>query len=86
MRVGRFILGEGVGQFEREFAHRCNHDHCVVVSDGTSGSHLALRAFGVGPGEEVITSAMSRVATGNAIINSSSAMDSTGPPQRSPSS
>jgi hypothetical protein len=86
MRVGQFILGEDVGQFEREFARRCHQDYCVGVSNGTAGSYLALRAFGVGPGEEVITSAMSRVATGNSITALSSLMDSTRPPQHSPSS
>ena len=67
MRVGQFILGEDVEQFEREFARRCNQDYCVGVSNGTAALYLALRAFGVGPGDEVITSAMSWVATGNAI-------------------
>jgi dTDP-4-amino-4,6-dideoxygalactose transaminase len=67
MRVGQFILGEDVEQFEREFARRCHQDYCVGVSNGTAALYLALRAFGVGPGDEVITSAMSWVATGNAI-------------------
>ena len=68
MRVGQFILGEDVEQFEREFARRCDQDYCVGVSNGTAALYLALRAFGVGPGDEVITSAMSWVATGNSII------------------
>ena len=67
MRVGQFILGEDVERFEREFARRCNQDFCVGVSNGTAALYLALRAYGVGPGDEVITSAMSWVATGNAI-------------------
>jgi len=67
MRVGQFILGEDVERFEREFASQCRRDYCVGVSNGTAALYLALRAFGVGPGDEVITSAMSWVATGNAI-------------------
>lgn len=68
MRRGQFILGRDVEEFEKEFARRCGRRHCVGVSNGTGALYLALRAVGVGPGDEVVTSPMSWVATGNAII------------------
>ncbi len=68
MRRGTFILGSDVEAFEAEFARQCGRSECIGVSNGTGGLYLALRALGVGPGDEVITSAMSWVATSNAII------------------
>lgn len=54
MSRGDFILGEDVGAFEREFAEFCRVEHCIGVSDGVDALHLALRALGIGPGDEVI--------------------------------
>ncbi|MDO8307711.1 MAG: DegT/DnrJ/EryC1/StrS family aminotransferase [Actinomycetota bacterium] len=68
MRRGTFILGADVEAFEQEFARQCRRAECVGISNGTGGLYLALRALGVGPGDEVVTSAMSWVATANAII------------------
>src|SRR5918911_806686 len=64
-----FIGGPVVEAFERAFAAYCEADHCVTVSSGTAGLQLALQAAGVGPGDEVITSAMTFIATVEAIIN-----------------
>ncbi|MDA2813258.1 DegT/DnrJ/EryC1/StrS family aminotransferase [Nocardiopsis sp. RSe5-2] len=52
---GRLVLGESVLGFEREFAAWHGVDHCVGVDNGTNAIVLALRALGVGPGDEVIT-------------------------------
>lgn len=69
-RVGRraaFILGEEVQEFEKEFAAYCGVKHCVAVNSGTSALHLALLAAGVKPGDEVITTPNTFVATAEAI-------------------
>ncbi len=68
MRRGSFILGETVEEFEVEFARQCAQPHAIGVSDGTGALYLSLRALGVGPGDEVVTTPMSWVATGNAIL------------------
>ncbi len=60
-------LGPNVQDFEREFATYCGVEHAVGVSDGTAALHLALRACGVGPGDEVITVAHTFMATPEAI-------------------
>ncbi len=62
-----FILGEEVAAFEREFAAYCEVQHCVALNSGTSALHLALLAAGVGPGDEVMTTANTFIATAEAI-------------------
>ena len=62
-----FVLGEEVAAFEREFAAYCGAPHAVAVNSGTSALHLALLAAGVGPGDEVITTPFTFVATVAAI-------------------
>ncbi len=54
-RSGRLILGESVKAFEREFAAYHGVPHCVGVDNGTNAIVLALRALGIGAGDEVIT-------------------------------
>lgn len=66
-RSASFILGEEVEQFEQEFAEYCGARHCVALNSGTSALHLALLAADVGPGEEVITTANTFIATAEAI-------------------
>jgi perosamine synthetase len=68
LRSGQLSLGPKVGEFERLFAEQIGAVHASAVSSGTAGLHLALRAVGVGPGDEVITSPFSFVASANAII------------------
>ena len=63
-----FILGEEVAQFESEFAAYCEARHCVALNSGTSALHLALLAVGVRPGDEVITTPNTFVATAEAIV------------------
>ncbi len=62
-----FILGEEVAAFEESFARYCEVKHCVALNSGTSALHLALLSAGVGPGDEVITTANTFIATAEAI-------------------
>jgi dTDP-4-amino-4,6-dideoxygalactose transaminase len=64
---GWFILGEEVLAFEEEFAAYCGAAYGVGVGSGTEALHLALLAYGVGPGDEVITVPDTAVATVAAI-------------------
>jgi dTDP-4-amino-4,6-dideoxygalactose transaminase len=64
---GRFILGEEVSIFEREFPHYCGVRYGVGVGSGTEALYLALKAAGIGEGDEVATVANSFVATAFAI-------------------
>ena len=63
----RFTLGPQLLEFEREFAAYCGAHSAVGVSSGTTALTLALRALGVGPGDEVITVPNTYVATAFAI-------------------
>ncbi|MCB0065331.1 MAG: DegT/DnrJ/EryC1/StrS family aminotransferase [Caldilineaceae bacterium] len=62
-----FILGRAVDEFETEFAAYCNADYAVGVDSGYSALELLLRAYEIGPGDEVITAANTFVATTFAI-------------------
>jgi dTDP-4-amino-4,6-dideoxygalactose transaminase len=66
-RGAAFVLGEEVEAFEREFAAYCGTKHCVALSNGTAALHLGLLALGVQPGDEVITSPNTFLATAEAI-------------------
>ncbi len=63
----QFILGNEVAALEREFAHYCGADYGIAVNTGTSALHLALLAAGIAPGDEVITTPFTFVATVAAI-------------------
>src|SRR5688572_25471938 len=67
LESGRYILGEEVRAFEREFADYVGVRHAIGVGSGTEALHLALAACGIGPGDEVITVAHTAVATVAAI-------------------
>lgn len=60
---GWYLLGPELEEFEREFAAYCGTRHCVGVGSGVSAIELALRAAGVGPGDEVIVPAYTWIAT-----------------------
>jgi dTDP-4-amino-4,6-dideoxygalactose transaminase len=64
---GRYILGEQVAVFEREFAAYLGAGHAIGVGSGTDALHLALRACDVGPGDRVFTVSHTAVATVAAI-------------------
>ncbi|MFH1125050.1 MAG: DegT/DnrJ/EryC1/StrS family aminotransferase, partial [Pseudomonadota bacterium] len=66
-KSGSYILGEETAAFEREFAEYAGVKYAVGVGNGTEALHLALRALGVGPGDEVITVSHTAVATVAAI-------------------
>ena len=66
-RSAAFILGAEVAEFEREFAAYCEVKHCVALNSGTSALHVALLAAGVRPGDEVISTPNTFVATAEAI-------------------
>ncbi|HEV2973391.1 MAG TPA: DegT/DnrJ/EryC1/StrS family aminotransferase [Solirubrobacteraceae bacterium] len=68
LRSGQLSLGPKLDQFERKFAERIGAPYASAVSSGTAGLHLALRAVGVEPGDEVVTSPFSFVASANAIV------------------
>jgi perosamine synthetase len=68
LRSGHLSLGPRVPEFERLFAERVGAPLGCAVSSGTAGLHLALRAVGVGEGDEVITSPFSFVASANAAL------------------
>jgi perosamine synthetase len=68
LRSGRLSLGPVTERFERAFAQRIRAGCASAVSSGTAGLHLALRAVGVGDGDEVVTSPLSFVASANAAL------------------
>ena len=68
LRSGQLSLGPKLTEFERAFAARVGAPYASAVSSGTAGLHLALRAAGVGRGDEVVTSPFSFVASANAAL------------------
>jgi dTDP-3-amino-3,4,6-trideoxy-alpha-D-glucose transaminase len=65
---GRFILGEEVAAFEREFAAYCGAAEAVGVANGTDAITIALRAMGVGEGDEVVVPSFTFYASAEAIV------------------
>jgi perosamine synthetase len=68
LRSGQLSLGPRLREFEGLFAARVGAPHACALSSGTAGLHLALRAVGVGAGDEVVTSPLSFVASANAAV------------------
>ncbi|MBL1217233.1 MAG: DegT/DnrJ/EryC1/StrS family aminotransferase [Planctomycetes bacterium] len=68
LKSGRLSIGPVQEQFEEEVADAVGARHAVAVSSGTAGLHLALLALGIGPGDEVITTPFSFIASANAIL------------------
>lgn len=64
---GHFILGPEGAALEKEVAALCGVPHAVACNSGTDALHLALRAAGIGPGDEVLTPAFTFIATAEAI-------------------
>lgn len=65
---GRLVLGPECAQFEEEVGRYCGRRYGIGVGSGTDALYLALRALEIGPGDEVITTALSWIATANAIV------------------
>ena len=62
-----YIRGPYVEQFEAHFATFCNASHCIGVGNGTDAIYLALKALGIGPGDEVVVPANTFIATAEAV-------------------
>jgi dTDP-4-amino-4,6-dideoxygalactose transaminase len=67
LETGTLASGEQVRQFETEFAAYCGTSHGIATSNGTTALHTALHALGIGPGDRVVTTPFSFVATANAV-------------------
>ena len=66
---GRFILGDEVRKFEARWAHACGVEYGVGVGNGMDAIEIALRCVEIGPGDEVITTPHTFVATTEAIVS-----------------
>jgi dTDP-3-amino-3,4,6-trideoxy-alpha-D-glucose transaminase len=64
---GAFILGPEVTAFEQEFAAYCGAEHAIGVANGTDALTVALRALGVGPGDEVVVPSFTFYASAEAV-------------------
>lgn len=60
---GVYVLGSEVDQFESEFANFCESKYCVGVANGLDALHLTLKAWNIGPGDEVIVPSNTYIAT-----------------------
>ena len=68
LRSGRLSMGPMLEEFELLIARRVGARHAIGVSSGTSALHLILKSLGIGPGDEVITTPFSFVASANCIL------------------
>jgi perosamine synthetase len=68
LRSGRLSIGPVQEQFEKLVAARTGNDFGIACNSGTSGLHMALMALGIGPGDEVITTPFSFIASANPIL------------------
>ena len=63
MNSGWYLLGQELEQFEKEFGEYCQSPHCIGVANGLDALQLILRAYGIGPGDEVIVPSNTFIAT-----------------------
>lgn len=68
LEKGQFILGENVSSLETEIAEMCGAKYGISVASGTDAITIALAALGIGPGDEVITTPFTFVATTESIV------------------
>jgi perosamine synthetase len=68
LRSGRLALGPMTDQFERALAERVGAPYVAALSSGTAGLHLGVKLAGISPGDEVITTPLSFIASANAIV------------------
>jgi UDP-2-acetamido-2-deoxy-ribo-hexuluronate aminotransferase len=64
---GSFIMGPEIGQLEEALAKYVGVKHCLTVASGTASLEIALRALGIGPGDEVITVPFTWISTAEAV-------------------
>jgi len=69
MRGGWVNTGPKVQEFERRFSQYVASTNAVAVSSGTAALHVALRVLGIGPGEEVITTPYTFMATAQTVMH-----------------
>ncbi len=69
MESGHYILGGEVEKFEAEFASYCEAKHCIGVGNGLEALHLIIRAYGIGPQDEVIVPSNTYIATWLAVTH-----------------
>jgi len=67
LESGTLTMGPKVDDFERELARACEVEHALAVSSGTAALHLAVLAFGLRPGDEVLVPAYTFPATANVV-------------------
>jgi dTDP-4-amino-4,6-dideoxygalactose transaminase len=70
LQSGSFIQGEELTEFERAFSQYCGVEHAIGVSNGLDALFLILKAYGIGPGDEVIVPANTFIATWLAVSRS----------------
>lgn len=69
MDSGWYILGKEVAAFENEFSAYCRTNHCIGVGNGLEALYLIIKAYNIGPGDEVIVPANTYIATWLAITH-----------------
>ena len=68
LRTPHLSLGPKVEEFEQRFAEYCGTRSAIACSSGTAGLHMMVKAFGIGPGDEVITTPFSFIASTNCVM------------------
>ncbi len=68
LRSERLSLGPRIAEFEKLFVQRLGVRHAIACSSGTAGLHMCWQAMGIGPGDEVITTPFSFIASSNSIM------------------
>src|SRR2546422_3289709 len=69
LRNERLVMGESVFKFEEEFARYCGTRHAISTASGTAALQIGLQALGIGPGDLVITTPFTFIASSNAVLH-----------------
>ena len=83
MESGWYILSKEVESFEDEFAAYCESKYCIGVANGLDALHLIVRAYGIGPGDEVIVPSNTYIATWLAVTHAGATPVPVEPDERS---